>query len=98
MIGQFTFHYIVLFIDILLAAFFIWRVWDNKATLWGAAKIIYGWVAFTYAYHGFIYALTIRYQNLGDLLIDKLLHPFVFLFMLNALLVALIHYRGGHIL
>lgn len=91
------FHYIVILLDLFIASFLIWRIWDKKTTLWRAAKIIYGWVALLSIYHAIIYCLTILYPS-TDTWIDTFLHPFVALFMLSPLLIAIIHWKGGHIL
>jgi hypothetical protein len=86
----------VIIADIAIASFFIWRARAKKATLWGAARFIYVWIAALSIWHCLVYGLSLI--MVSDMPIDRLLHPMVVLYMLNPLLVAIIHYRGGRIL
>jgi hypothetical protein len=88
----------VLLIDILTTAFLIWRISKKNATLWGASRIIYGWIALTAIYHAAIYGFQILFPPLADAIRHNLLLPFVALYTLNPLLIGLIHWRGGRLL
>lgn len=85
---------VVIWFDCACAAFLVWRAVAKKATLWGAARGIYGWVALLSLYHCSIYAASLFVAEPNHL-IYGCLHPFVVLFMLNPLLIAIIHWRGG---
>jgi hypothetical protein len=89
--------YIVIVTDILIISFLLWRVFDKKATLWGYARGIYVWIATLTLYHGIVYIGTLFSQT-PDKLINNFLHPIVILFIINPLLIAIIHWRGGRLL
>jgi hypothetical protein len=85
---------IVTAFDLISITFFLWRLFDRKATLWGAARLIYSWITFTLIYHVAIYVASLF--NLDPLsFINAWLHPYVLLFTINPVLVAIIHWRGG---
>jgi hypothetical protein len=86
----------VILIDLCGAVFLIWRATHKKATLWGAARAIYVWVATLGLYHGIIYILSL-FKDDPNSLITQYLHPFVILFVINPILIALIHWRGGRL-
>jgi hypothetical protein len=88
--------YFVIPVDMICVAFLMWRVFSKNATLWGAARFIYVWVSLLTAYHGVIYILTL-FSPQPNVLIQNTLHPFVILFIMNPLLIAIIHWRGGHL-
>jgi hypothetical protein len=87
---------LVILLDFLTMGFLIWRLFDKKATLWGSARLIYGWIALIVAYHCVIYIISMCSAD-PDILIFQLLHPVVVLYILNPLLIAIIHYRGGRL-
>jgi hypothetical protein len=90
--------FVVLF-DFIIISFLTWRVIDKNATLWGSSKIIYIYISLLTLYHSIIYVITLFHSTWQQvLMIDKYLHPLVFLFMLNPLLIAIIHWRGGRVL
>jgi len=91
-------HILVILIDLATASFLFWRVSSKKATLWGASKGIYSWVALLSLYHAVIYSymLFLPYE-IHNTIINVYIHPIVLLLMLNPLLVAIIHWRGGHL-
>ena len=90
---------IVIVIDLLVSSFLIWRAIDKKATLWGSARAIYMWVAALTIYHCIIYTISLSLPHpFEDQIIVNFLHPIVMLYVLNPLLIAIIHYRGGHLL
>jgi hypothetical protein len=94
-----VFSILVIIVDILSIAFLVWRATSKTATLWGAARFIYWWVAFTLLYHVFIYSYSLLILHpLEDIFIPYFLHNFVVLYVLNPILIAIIHYRGGHLL
>ena len=88
---------IVILFDVLSIAFLVWRILNPKATLWGAAKFIYGWVAFTMTYHAVIYVISL-FSPAPLVLINNWLHPYVLFFVINPILIALVHWRGGKLL
>jgi hypothetical protein len=89
----------VILVDLFVVAFLTWRATAKKATLWGRARLIYGWVAILAFYHGTIYIIALFLPpTQGNLLIVDMLHPVVVLYVLNPLLIALIHWRGGRLL
>jgi hypothetical protein len=85
---------IVIFFDLVVSAFLTWRIFDKKATLWGASKFIYGWVTLLTLYHCAIY-ITSLFVREPNRLISQYLHPVVLLFVLNPFLIAIIQWRGG---
>ena len=87
----------VIVVDFLGAAFIIWRISDKKATLWGTSRIIYGWIALLMIYHGIIYIISFFHYD-ATVLILEYLHPFVLFYVLNPILIALIHWRGGRLI
>jgi hypothetical protein len=84
----------VILIDLAALGFLLWRIFDKKATLWGNAKLIYGWVALLTLYHAVIYGVSLFTGN-QSALVNVYLHPIVVMYMLNPLLIAIIHWRGG---
>jgi hypothetical protein len=91
--------YLVIIADLAIAAFLIWRATAKKATLWGAARIVYWYVALLSLYHAGIYIYTIFFPNSVEAqIVYQYIHPFVILYLVNPLLIAIIHYKGGHIL
>jgi hypothetical protein len=89
--------FVILF-DLAVVSFLTWRSTAKKATLWGSARIIYLYVAALTLYHAVIYSITLLSPGVNpSILIDKYLHPFVFLFVLNPCLIAIIHWRGGRL-
>ena len=87
---------IVIIFDLNVAGFLLWRILDKKATLWGASKIIYWWVIFLSLYHCGIYIVSMFIKDPEALIVSKL-HPIVLLYVLNPLLIAIIHWRGGRL-
>lgn len=87
---------LVILFDLFVISFLTWRILDKKATLWGASRFIYGWVAFLTLYHGVIYVISLFVAD-PDVLINNTLHPFVLLFVLNPVLIAIVHWRGGYL-
>jgi hypothetical protein len=87
----------VIIVDLLVISFLLWRMTSKTATLWGVAREIYGWVALLTLYHCAVYIATLFVDNPNGL-IQSMLHPVVILYMVNPLLIAIIHYRGGHVL
>ena len=85
---------LVIIADIFIVSFLTWRIVDKKATLWGGAKLIYGWIALMSLYHLGVYVATLFSAN-PSALIAVLIHPLVVLFTINPGLVAIIHWRGG---
>jgi hypothetical protein len=85
-------------IDIFMAAFFFWRVTRKKATLWKESRIIYWWIALNIVYHALGYGFAFIHPLYADSIRHALLLPFVALFSLNPFLVAIIHWKGGHII
>jgi hypothetical protein len=91
-------HIITILLDVSVAAFLIWRATCKKATLWGAARFIYGFVAVLTLYHAGVYAYTLFLPAATEhATVSDLLHYVVQLYMLNPLLIAIIHWRGGHL-
>jgi hypothetical protein len=90
--------YITVILDILIATFFFWRVTRKEATLWKEARAIYWWIAINTLYHAIAYGFTLVNPLYADLIRHEILLPLVPLFSLNIVLVAIIHWRGGHIL
>jgi hypothetical protein len=91
--------YLIIITDILIATFFLWRVSVKNATLWGAARFIYCWVAAFSLYHGSIYIYSQFFSKIPEsAVVYTYLHPIVLLYMLNPLLIAIIHWRGGRLL
>jgi hypothetical protein len=88
---------IVIILDLFIATFLIWRVFNKKATLYWNSRVVYFWIALTNLYHGAIYVATF-FVSSPNVLIIQWLHPIVVLYMLNPLLIAIIHWRGGRIL
>lgn len=94
-----VFSILVIIADLFAITFLIWRVTKKKATLWGSARFIYWWVVFTLMYHVIIYGLSLFLPHpLEDTFIPYFLHNFVILYVINPVLIALIHWRGGHLL
>jgi hypothetical protein len=87
---------IVILFDALGVAFLVWRVSNKTATLWGTARFVYLWVATLTFYHGIIYTRSM-FVDRPNALITGMLHPLVMLYMLNPLLIAIIHWRGGRL-
>lgn len=85
---------LVIIIDLFVVCFLSWRALDKKATLWGSARLIYGWVVLLTTYHMVVYLFTLFSPNPSSIIV-QFLHPFVMLFTLNPALIAIIHYRGG---
>jgi hypothetical protein len=83
-------------IDGFVVGFLLWRIFDKHATLWGAAKFIYGWVTFLSAYHLIIYLISMIVVN-PEKLFYIWLHPIVMLYSLNIILLAIVQWRGGHL-
>ena len=91
--------YLVILGDLSVAGFLIWRALVKKATLWGAARFIYIWVALFSLYHAVIYTYSLFFNHvLESNIVYQFLHPIVLLYILNPLLIAIIHWRGGHLL
>jgi len=92
-------HIFIVLTDLIVASFLIWRIFSKKAVLWGTSKVIYSWISLTSLYHAFIYfyMLFTPLANHG-VIITTYLHPIVILFMLNPLLIAIVHWRGGNLL
>jgi hypothetical protein len=91
--------YLVIITDILVASFLIWRAFAKKATLWGAARFIYVWVAAFSLYHAGIYVYSLFFNHTYEPhIVYQFLHPVVLLYILNPLLIAIIHWKGGHLL
>jgi hypothetical protein len=88
---------IVIFFDLASIVFLTWRIFDKKATLWGIAKGIYGWIVLTLLYHVTVYIASL-FNPAPLVLINNLLHPVVLFFVINPTLVAIIHWRGGKFL
>lgn len=88
--------YLVIIADIAVASFLTWRVIAKNATLWGAAKFIYGWVITLTLFHLVVYIVSLFSSNPNEL-ISNTLHPVVLFYMLNPLLIAIIHWRGGRL-
>lgn len=88
--------YLVIFVDVAVATFLIWRATAKKATLWGSARFIYIWVTALTFFHLIVYVVSLFSPN-PDELISSTLHPVVLFYMLNPLLIAIIHWRGGHL-
>jgi hypothetical protein len=86
--------YVVILVDLVVSIFLMSRVVDKKATLDRNARLIYVWVTTASIYHGVIYVASLVTGN-PDKTIVAFLHPVVVLYMLNPLLVAIIHWRGG---
>lgn len=87
---------IVIIVDLIAATFLIWRVTSKTATLDWKARIIYWWVITTQLYHAVIYTISMFNYDANAIIITYL-HPLVVLFMLSAPLIAIIHWRGGHL-
>lgn len=88
--------FVVILVDLCAAIFLIWRATAKRATLWGAARIVYLWIALMTLYHAVVYVATLIHGN-ENYYIATYLHPCVFLFILNPLLIAIIHWRGGRL-
>lgn len=88
--------YLVIIADAAIVAFLFWRMISKNATLWGAARIIYGWVIALTLFHLVVYVISLFSKDPQDL-ISITLHPLVLFYMLNPLLIAIIHWRGGRI-
>lgn len=90
---------LVIIADISVAGFLIWRAVTKKATLWGTARLIYWYVALLTIYHGAVYAYSLTLTHANEAIaLHSLLHPVVLLYIANPLLIAIIHYKGGHLL
>jgi len=90
---------IVILFDLGVSSFLMWRATSKKATLWGSARLIYVYITLMTLYHAVIYVLTLFATNTSpEALLSTYLHPFVFLYILNPGLIAIMHWRGGHIL
>lgn len=87
----------VLLVDLGSATFIMWRATARRATLWPSARIIYGWISFLLVFHAVIYFISLFVPD-PNALIQTYLHPFVVLFILNPLLLAIIHWRGGRLI
>jgi hypothetical protein len=93
------FAIMVIIADIFASIFLIWRATHKKATLWGAARFIYWYIAVITLYHAVIYFISLFSPNISEQdLVYKYLHPIVLLYVVNPVLIAIIHWRGGHIL
>lgn len=88
--------YLVILADIGVIAFLTWRIMSKNATLWGAARFIYGWVIALTLFHLVVYAISLFHKNPQEL-ISITLHPLVLFYMINPLLIAIIHWRGGRL-
>jgi cytochrome c oxidase assembly factor CtaG len=88
---------IVVILDLVMTSFLVWRATAKHATLSKGSRFIYLWIAFCSLYHCVIYFMTMLDPAASNQLIETLLHPFVAMFMLNPLLIAIIHWRGGNI-
>ena len=97
MINMDILHIFVIIIDLFVAGFLLWRVFTPKATLWKKARIVYVYIAGLTLYHATIYVITLFTLNEASL-INTWLHPLVILYTINPVLVAIIHWRGGHLL
>lgn len=85
--------------DLFVSGFLIWRATDKKATLWGATRIIYWYIALLTIYHAIVYIISTFFITIPESeFIYKYLHPIVFLYIVNPVLIAIIHWRGGHII
>lgn len=85
--------------DISVAGFLIWRATYKKATLWGTARLIYWYVALLTIYHGVIYTYSLTLTRANEAIaLHSFIHPMVLLYIANPLLIAIIHYKGGHLL
>ena len=90
--------FLVILADLMVSTFLLWRVFTKKATLWGAARFIYAWVAFLSAYHAGIYMYSLfQLQESESSIVYTWLHPFVVFFVISPVLIAIIHWRGGKI-
>ena len=90
---------LVIIADISVAGFLIWRAVTKKATLWGTARLIYWYVALLTIYHGVVYAYSLIQSHTSEaIILYAFLHPVVLLYIANPLLIAIIHYKGGHLL
>jgi len=90
--------YFVILIDLFTSAFLIWRAVTKSATLWGASRFVYFWIAAITFYHAMVYLYTIFLPaSIEGIIVYKFIHPIVILYILNPLLVAIIHYRRGHL-
>jgi hypothetical protein len=64
-----------------------------------AARFIYIWVAAFSLYHAVIYTYSLFFNHVYEAnIVYQFLHPIVLLYILNPLLIAIIHWRGGHII
>ena len=89
----------VVIADIFVSTFLIWRAIHKKATLWGVARLIYWYVALMTLYHGAIYLISMFIPAIPESqFVYTYLHPVVLLYIINPVLIAIIHWRGGHIL
>ena len=88
----------VIVFDLGTMSFLTWRATAKKATLWGAARFIYLYVAATTLYHAVIYSITLFHSIANqNAILMTYLHPFVFMYVINTGLIAIIHWRGGHL-
>jgi hypothetical protein len=87
----------IIVIDIFVSGFLIWRATCKKATLWGTARFIYMYIATMVLYHGSIYLIGMFVSVPEAEFVHTYLHPVVVLYMINPVLIALIHWRGGRL-
>jgi hypothetical protein len=91
--------YLVILIDLFTTGFLLWRVSVKKATIDIGARLVYIWIALIYLYHATIYIFTLFQPDIREsIIIYNWIHPLVALYVLNPLLVAIIHYRHGSLL
>jgi hypothetical protein len=94
-----TLAILVVIADLCTGAFLIWRATTKNATLWGAARLIYWYIAIMTLYHGVIYFIGMIIISMTESqFVHIYLHPIVLLYIINPVLIAIIHWRGGHIL